>query len=54
MTMTMTMTMERKWTPSIWATGEEWTIRADCVVGCDGAHSAIRQSLDIPVDGGPM
>ncbi|GFF24982.1 hypothetical protein IFM61606_09310 [Aspergillus udagawae] len=35
-------------------TGEEWKISADFVVGCDGAHSAIRKSLDIPLDGGPI
>ncbi|KAJ5436662.1 hypothetical protein N7445_007547 [Penicillium cf. griseofulvum] len=35
-------------------TGEEWKISADFLVGCDGAHSAIRKSLDIPLDGGPI
>ncbi|KAL4903193.1 hypothetical protein BDW74DRAFT_180060 [Aspergillus multicolor] len=35
-------------------TGEEWKISADFVVGCDGAHSVIRKSLDIPLDGGPI
>ncbi|KAL4988157.1 FAD binding domain-containing protein [Aspergillus falconensis] len=35
-------------------TGEGWKVSADFVVGCDGAHSAIRKSLDIPLDGGPI
>ncbi|KAG2002042.1 hypothetical protein GB937_009807 [Aspergillus fischeri] len=35
-------------------TGEDWKFSADFVVGCDGAHSAIRKSLDIPLDGGPI
>ncbi|KAF7161691.1 hypothetical protein CNMCM5623_007178 [Aspergillus felis] len=35
-------------------TGEEWTVSADFVVGCDGAHSALRKSLDIPLDGSPI
>ncbi|KAL3430604.1 FAD binding domain-containing protein [Aspergillus tetrazonus] len=35
-------------------TGEGWKVSADFAVGCDGAHSAIRKSLDIPLDGGPI
>ncbi|KAI2794200.1 FAD-dependent monooxygenase apdD [Penicillium oxalicum] len=35
-------------------TKEEWCINADFAVGCDGAHSAIRKSLDIPLEGGPI
>lgn len=32
--------------------GERTTIRAAFVVGCDGAHSAVRKAIDVPLEGG--
>ncbi|HEU5412229.1 MAG TPA: NAD(P)/FAD-dependent oxidoreductase [Candidatus Angelobacter sp.] len=32
--------------------GERKTVRAAFVVGCDGAHSAVRKSINIPLEGG--
>src|SRR5205809_302974 len=34
------------------ADGEEITVRAKYVVGCDGAHSVVRQSIDRKQEGG--
>ncbi|KAI3391326.1 hypothetical protein diail_7517 [Diaporthe ilicicola] len=36
------------------STGEECSIQADFVVGCDGAHSVLREGLGIKLDGGPL
>lgn len=35
-------------------TGEESVLQADYAVGCDGAHSVLRESLGIELEGGPM
>src|SRR5215469_3425258 len=32
--------------------GEQIKLRASFVIGCDGAHSKIRQSLNLPLEGG--
>lgn len=32
--------------------GERTTVRAAFLVGCDGAHSAVRKSINIPLEGG--
>jgi 2-polyprenyl-6-methoxyphenol hydroxylase-like FAD-dependent oxidoreductase len=32
--------------------GEQLNLRASVVVGCDGAHSKVRQSLHLPLEGG--
>ncbi|KAL5339789.1 FAD binding domain-containing protein [Aspergillus crustosus] len=34
--------------------GEEYTIKSDYVVGCDGAGSKVRRSIGIPLVGGPV
>jgi FAD-dependent monooxygenase len=34
--------------------GDVTTIHADYVAGCDGANSKTRQSMGMPLDGGPM
>jgi FAD-dependent monooxygenase len=36
------------------STGESTRFISDFAVGCDGAVSTVRKSLDIPLDGGPM
>ncbi len=40
----VTVTVNRK--------GELQTLRASSVVGCDGAHSQVRQGLNVPLEGG--
>lgn len=35
-------------------TGDQVTIQADFIIGCDGAHSMLRKSLGIQLDGGPL
>jgi FAD-dependent monooxygenase len=41
-------------TATMLSTGETTRFTSDFAVGCDGAVSTVRKSLEIPLDGGPM